>query len=505
MFKSIFSKQFAVYTGTLIISFTLVGLVLANMFQSYFIKQKTDALVEQGRKIANSYVNLQSAPTFYRTQPAQSGQAGPSAQPWQTPQAGQTTMAIRIPDRATFINDLQTLNTYLGASCFIVNDTFEVTAYTKDIDSLSLSQVIDIAEMSPVMDGNLVVITGNPGGIFSESVLTVGFPIVLNNDKVLGAIFMNTSMAEVQKTTQDVIRITSLCLVASLCVAFVLVYVSSKTISKPIFQINEAAKVIAGGDFEKRLNVKSKDEVGQLAESFNNMAESLANNERNRREFIANISHDLRSPLTSMKGFLQAIIDGTIPEDGQEKYLNIVLDESDRLSKLANDILDISKIENLQTGINRTDFDINELIRKTIIMFETHITNKNLELEISFAEERIIVNADMERIQRVLFNLIDNAIKFTPSLGKITILTYFKDNRKVYISIKDTGCGISPDEQKRIFERFYKVDTSRGEDKKGSGLGLSIVREFIKAHDETIVINSDIDKGCEFVFSLQAV
>lgn len=486
MFKSIFAKQFAVYMGTIIISFTIVGFVLVNMFESYFINQKTNALVEQGRKIANSYVNF-----HYGT-----------ATVIQRPNGA---MSFKTIDRMPFINDLQTLNTYLGASCFIINENFEVTAYTKDISSLSLEQVLDVAEMSPVLNGELVVIKGNPGGIFSENVLTVGFPVKLNDGEVLGAIFMNASMAEVEKTTQDVIRLSFLCLITSLGIAFVLVYISSKTISKPIHQINEAAKVIADGNFEKRLNVKSRDEVGQLAESFNNMAESLDHNERSRREFIANISHDLRSPLTSMKGFLQAIIDGTIPKDGQEKYLNIVLDESDRLSKLANDILDINKIQSLEIGLDLTDFDINELIRKTVIMFETRITNKNIELDISFADEKTVVNADVEKIQRVLYNLVDNAIKFTPPAGKITMSTSLKDSGKVSVRIKDTGCGIAPEEQKQIFDRFYKVDTSRGEDKKGSGLGLSIVKEFIKAHDETITVNSDTGMGCEFVFSLRTV
>lgn len=483
MFNSIFRKQFFVYMGTIIISFTIVGFALVNMFQSYFINQKTDALVEQGRKIASSYVKLHYGSAFYSNRDG-------------------TAMTIRTPDTREFINDLQTLNTYLGASCFIVNENFEVTAYTNDISSLSLSEVIDVSEMSPVMDGEVVVINGNPGGIFDENVLTIGYPIIINDEIVIGAIFMNTSLSEVQKTTQDVIRLTFVCLVASLAVAFVLIYVSSKTISRPIHQINEAAKVIADGDFEKRLNVKSKDEVGQLAASFNNMAESLEHNERNRREFIANISHDLRSPLTSMKGFLQAIVDGTIPEEGQEKYLGIVLDETDRLSKLANDILEISKIQNMDVELNRTDFDINELIRKTVIMFEPRVTDKNLELEISFSDERTVVNADAEKIQRVLFNLIDNSVKFTPPDGKITITTSLSGKGKVNVSVKDTGRGIGGEEQKRIFDRFYKVDSSRGEDKKGSGLGLSIVKGFIKAHEETISLISENGSGCEFVFTL---
>ena len=202
-----------------------------------------------------------------------------------------------------------------------------------------------------------------------------------------------------------------------------------------------------------------------------------------------------------MRGFLQAIIDGTIPEEKKEKYINIVLEETDRLTMLANNILDINKLEDMDSKDRSVTFDINELIRRVIISFEARVINKELDIKISFAEKETFVFADVEKIQRVVYNLIDNAIKFTENNKSIFISTNVKSN-KVFVSIKDEGPGISIEEQKRIFDRFYKSDYSRGKDKKGSGLGLSIVKEFILSQGESIELKSELNKGSEFIFTL---
>ena len=202
-----------------------------------------------------------------------------------------------------------------------------------------------------------------------------------------------------------------------------------------------------------------------------------------------------------MKGFLQAIIDGTIPEEKKEKYINIVLEETERLTVLANNILDINKLEDMDSQDRSVSFDINELIRRIIISFEARAVSKNLDIKISFAEKESFVYADLDKIQRVVYNLIDNAIKFTDNNKSIYISTTVKAN-KVFVSIKDEGPGISLEEQKRVFDRFYKADYSRGKDKKGSGLGLSIVKEFILSQGEEIELKSEVNKGSEFIFTL---
>ena len=475
MFNTIFRKQFALYAATLVASFALIALGLVSLFQNYFVQKTSDTLVEQGKRLAASYVRTMYMPTI----------------------SGETQLQ----------NDVAMLG-QLGANCIFVNQDAAVIAKTSNITGVTYGDILVSPNVRAVLEsGEIMRTQGTLGGLFSENVLTVGYPIFVDSIRgqrlLIGAVLMNAPMTEVQQTTKDVIRMTVLCLLAALAFSFVLLFLTSKKITKPIFQINEAAKVIAAGDFEKRLNVKSRDEVGQLAQSFNNMAESLDNQERSRREFIANISHDLRSPLTSMRGFLTAIMDGTIPPEGRDKYLQIVLDESERLTKLANDILDINKIQSLEIELLQKELDINELIRKTVIMFEPHITSKQISLSLQFADERSPVRADEEKIQRVLYNLLDNAVKFTEAYGHIQVETLANPREgKVVVCVRDDGRGMAAEESKHVFERFFKADTSRGEDKKGSGLGLAIVRAFVKAHGEDIWLETEFGKGSAFFFTL---
>jgi len=476
MFNSIFRKQFFLYTVTLIVSFALISLGLVFLFRTYFVQRTTETMEAQGPRLAESYVRYMS----------------------------QGTPGGQMQALTQFQNDVKMLGT-LGASCIFVDTAGKVVACTSDITSLAVNDIIDAPDMAGVFEGYTVTIQGRLGGVFTEDVLTVGYPIVVQSafgGRVqVGALFMNASMAEVHQTTYDVIRLTVLCLFAALAMSFVMVFITTQTLSRSIRQISDAAKVVADGEFDKRLAVRGHDEVSRLAESFNEMAASLENQEKNRRGFIANISHDLRSPLTSMRGFLTAIMDGTIPPEGRDKYLQIVLDESERLTKLANDILDINKIQNMDVELDMTSFDVNELIRRTLFTFEPRITSNRIQLEVAFADERNLVFADEDKIRRVIYNLVDNAIKFTDENGCIQVETSAKGG-KVTVCVKDNGRGISEEDRRHVFDRFYKADASRGEDKKGSGLGLSIVRAFIKAHGESITLDSQPGQGCAFTFTL---
>lgn len=466
--NSIFKKQFFIYTGVLVVSFVLLGTGLTQAFRSYFVAQKKGMLIEQGKKISRVFEQAYYFGGMY--------------------------------NKDKLNNEITILDEYLDASFLYVGKDNKILMISNDLNTTWLGKTLDLENIKSVMQGKVTQTQGNMGGIFEKPVLTVGYPVRIG-DETIGAIFMNSPMIELQQTMSDAYKIIIVFVIIANLIGFVLIYIFSKKISKPLLEMNNAAKIISSGDFEKRLSVKNKDEVGQLADSFNEMAESLYNQEKRRREFISNISHDLRSPLTSMRGFLQAIIDGTIPEEKQQHYLNIILDESERLAILANNILDINKLEEPEKKLNLTKFDLNDLIRKTIYNFETRVMNKSINLTLTFAEEKTFVNADYEKIQRVIYNLVDNAVKFVDIGGLISIETRIKE-KKVYVSVKDNGKGISFENQKRIFDRFYKVDHSRGEDKKGSGLGLAIVKEFIKAHGENVTIKSEPDKGCEFIFSL---
>ena len=230
------------------------------------------------------------------------------------------------------------------------------------------------------------------------------------------------------------------------------------------------------------------------------MSSELNKMEEYQKSFIANVSHDFRSPLTSIKGYLEAILDGTIPQELYSKYFNIVISETERLNKLTEGMLTLNSLDS-KGFLSRSNFDINRVIKDTAAAFEGICNAKNIVLDLTFTTDVLMVYADLGKIQQVLYNLIDNAIKFSRDDSVIYIQTLIK-YEKVFVSVKDTGAGIPKDSIKKIWDRFYKTDISRGRDKKGTGLGLSIVKEIIQAHGENIDVVSTVGVGSEFIFTL---
>jgi signal transduction histidine kinase len=231
------------------------------------------------------------------------------------------------------------------------------------------------------------------------------------------------------------------------------------------------------------------------------MADELSRSNEHRKTFISNISHDFKSPLTSIKGYIEAMLDGTIPPDKYEKYLNIVLNETMRLTKLTQGLLELNNFDSFDLQLDKSNFDLKSVIQPTINTFEGRCQDKDIYLHAIYHTDNTTVYADRTKIQQVIYNLVDNAIKFTPEGRQITIQVTEK-NDKIYTSVKDEGVGIPPEAQKKVFDRFYKTDPSRGKDKIGNGLGLSIIKEIIKAHGENITLTSKENEGSEFVFPL---
>jgi signal transduction histidine kinase len=272
----------------------------------------------------------------------------------------------------------------------------------------------------------------------------------------------------------------------------------------PVKKLEKAAKEYAMGNFDYALNLYSHDEYERLAASLSYMAGEIKSLDDYQKKFVANISHDFRSPLTSIKGYAEAILDGTIPTEMQDKYLNIILFEAERLTKLTTNLLELNRFENKGVFLEISTFDINRIIKKTAESFEGGCRQKNLEIHLTFSEKETYVSADMGKIQQVLYNLLDNAIKFSSNGSEIHISTE-KKGEKVFVSVKDHGIGIPKESQKKVWERFYKTDASRGKDQKGTGLGLSITKEIINAHNENINLISTEGVGSEFIFSLPNV
>jgi signal transduction histidine kinase len=271
---------------------------------------------------------------------------------------------------------------------------------------------------------------------------------------------------------------------------------------RPLHRLTIVSESYAKGNFEPRTQIHRNDELGYLANTMDYMANELDTLEEDQRKFISNVSHDFRSPLTSIKGYIEAMLDGTIPPELQNKYLNIILFETERLTKLTQGILDLNRFgQHRGMMLDLTDFDINRMIKTTILTFEGTCSAKGLSFDLVLTGQKLYVHGDMSKIQQVLYNLIDNATKFSHNDASIKIETSIK-NEKVLISVKDSGIGIPAESIKKIWDRFYKTDLSRGKDKRGTGLGLAIVKEIIQAHNEHINVISTEGVGTEFIFTL---
>lgn len=284
-------------------------------------------------------------------------------------------------------------------------------------------------------------------------------------------------------------------------VAIVCVFLISRRITDPIKQIGDAAKEYAQGRFNVRVNAEGQDEIADLSRAFNNMATSLATHEENRNTFIANVSHDLRTPMTTISGFVDGILDGTIPPEQQTRYLQTISGEVHRLSRLVNTLLQISRLE---SGANMkvSDFNLTEKARQILLSLVGKIEAKKIDVEFEGGEEDLFVAADADSIHQVLYNLLDNAVKFTEEGGRITVRISAVRGRKAQVRIHNTGESIPPEEVPHIFERFYKSDRSRGLDKTGTGLGLYIVKTILDKHGEPIAVESSPGEGTTFSFSL---
>lgn len=337
--------------------------------------------------------------------------------------------------------------------------------------------------------------------IYSEyKKLSVINPIV-NQYKTIGYVILHYDYVNIINQGNTYIYILLIIVAVIMIIALFIFGGISLYIIKPINKIIGAVKEYGSGNLGYEVIVDTNDEIGLLADALNDMSDSLKKKSEYQKQLIANVSHDFRSPLTSIKGYLEAILDGTIPKELQTKYLNTVLREAKRLSGLTEELLELNRIDSNQYMLDIKKIDINNIIRDTARSFERRCNERNIIIQLIFADDSTVVLADSVKIHQVCYNLIDNAIKFSKNNSEIIIETT-KNKDKLIVAVKDTGCGIASDELKKVWERFYKSDLSRGRDKESSGLGLSIVKEIIQLHKENINVVSTIDVGTSFIFTL---
>lgn len=395
-------------------------------------------------------------------------------------------------------NQIDDLDAFLNATIWIINPSGRMILSSKL--PINVEEPLMVEGFDPTITGSSHFTTGNFFGTFDHEMLSVFAPITADY-KVKGYVVIHASIDDIALKSDSYLRICYLLLVILFALSLIILFFFTEIVYKPLKKITHATEQYASGNLHYEFTVDSNDEIGYLAATLNYMASEIAGSEDNQKKFIANVSHDFRSPLTSIRGYLEAMLDGTIPPEMYEKYLGIVLSETERLTKLTNSLLSLNNLNMKGVVLDRTDFDINKVIKNTVASFEGTCKGKAISINIILTGDSLMVNADETKIQQVLYNLIDNAIKFSHHNSTITIETNEKHS-KVFVSVKDQGIGIPRSDLKLVFDRFYKSDLSRGKDKKGTGLGLAITKEIIVAHEEHINVISTEGVGTEFVFSL---
>ena len=392
---------------------------------------------------------------------------------------------------------LSALDTYLNADIWIVETHGKILINTADTENTD--ETIPDFDMTDF--GNRYYRVGTFYDYFQENMLSVFSPITVNY-KVRGYVIIHKAESYLTASANSLSAIAYTTLALIFAAAFVVLALFTYVVYIPIRKITHAADEYSNGNFDAKIDVHSNDEIGYLAASLNYMANELNTLEEDQRKFISNVSHDFRSPLTSIKGYVEAMLDGTNPVEMQEKYLKIISYEAERQEKLTRGLLTLNELDMKKRMMHIQRFDINDTIKNTAATFEGICTSRQIRLELLLSGHELYVRADMEQIQQVLYNLLDNAIKFSNDNSSVQIETTVKSG-KVFVSVKDYGTGIPKESLGKIWDRFYKIDASRGKDRKGTGLGLSIVKEIINAHNQNIDVISTEGVGTEFIFTLE--
>ena len=478
MFKSVFTKYVTAFMIILGISFSILALMLCNMVANYSKDLKADTVVRTADSLAD----------FVNDQYHDAGLNDFN----QFIYFDREIIEPMISAIARFNDDITVLLTDANGSVLLT---------AEDSASALIGANVPQTIMSDISYSSTTDLNGDLGGVFESNQIIRAKPITDKDNVFSGALFVCTPSKAVDQLIETMIKTIIMSCLWVMLASLISVYFISEKIINPMKDMTQAAKSFAAGKFDVRVPVKGRDEVAELATAFNSMASSLANLEDMRRTFLANVSHDLRTPMTTISGFIDGIIDGAIPPEKHEYYLNIIRTEIRRLSRLVISLLDITRIQAGERKFNKTAFDICEMARLILISFEQKLESKKLDVEFECQKEKMTVYADRDAIYQILYNICDNAVKFSKEGGKYRISIIAKD-RKVYVSVYNEGIGIPEEELPFVFERFYKSDKSRGLDKTGVGLGLYIAKTIIDAHEEEIWVKSTYGKDCEFVFTL---
>ncbi|MBQ8340765.1 MAG: HAMP domain-containing histidine kinase [Clostridia bacterium] len=480
MFKSVFAKYMLTFMVIVVISFIILVAITVGMIDSYAVTAKEkelSAMAESASAFLSERTDTPAADDFI-------GMI----------EANEESVDYLLRALITWGEDDVILLVHnSGDVVRIINEEGRIAESALEIPR-------DVMEQAQNNESGIA--HGELRGVLDATYLYAAAPVFTAESYLCGMVFACSASARQDDLMSVMVRTILIVSLWVLLAALIAVYIITERVSSPLKDMSNMAKEFAAGNFDARVPVRGRDEVAELAVAFNNMAESLSRLEVMRNTFVANVSHDLRTPMTTISGFIDNILSGAIPPERQEYYLGLIRTEVQRLARLVTSLLDISRIQAGDRKFDKKPFDICEMARRILISFENKIEKKGLDISFECDRERMIALADHDAIYQILYNICDNAVKFSREGGRLSVSLLDTTEGKVEISVYNEGEGIAKADLPYVFERFYKGDKSRGLDKSGAGLGMFISKTIIDAHQEEIWVESEQGKYCAFHFTL---
>ena len=475
-FRGLYWRQMSITVGLVLLTLVLLGTVFFSLSYNYARGQKTDELLERAQVVSRLSVRYLESGRYLTME-----------------ELRQDQVFQQLAATAAMISDMDIL------VCDEEGHVLLSTDETMEGQSITIPEGV----MSAVLEQGTWAGRSRLDQLYESKRFVGGVSVVSpTTGKVLGSVFTVSSGDTVDALWRTFAGLLVMTALVVLMISFVATSVTTMRQIKPIREMAQATRCYAEGDFDIRMNDYGRDdEIGELAASFNNMAERLQQTERQRREFIANISHELKTPMTTIAGYTDGILDGTIPPENEKQYLQIIANESRRLSRLVRRMLDVSQLQAMDPLRNGNHFDICESMRRVLISMEKKINDRHLDVEADIPDEPILVLGDNDMITQVLYNLLENAAKFARE-GSTLYLGVTMMDGKARVTVRNVGDTIPAEELPLLFERFHKSDKSRSEDKDGYGLGLYIVKTILQQHKEDISVTSE-NGVTTFTFSLR--
>ena len=481
--RSLYKRQFALTAGMILISFALLGTAFFTLSYQYTLRQTRDSMERNANYVANFTSKSRSLGLGV-----------------------EDDVYIAMIATIAQISDAVVLITEADGEMVVSTDGISVMGYKELAGSYLPKSIADQVARSGSYTG-----MSDLGGFFAEKRYVAGTPILVKTvdvttgqtrQSLVGVAYVAAEASSLTELWRAFTSIFFFTAVVVLCIAFLTSSVTSLRQTKPLKEIAETARKFGHGEYELRVRgyEDRKDEVGELAEAFNAMADSISKSEERRSEFVANISHELKTPMTTIAGFSDGILDGTIPPDRERAALQTISSETRRLSRLVRRMLDLSRLQSAENVTAQEQFDVSEVMLRVLVSLETKINSRHLDVDTQLPDAPVMVWGDPDAITQVCYNLLDNAIKFSAE-GSTMGISITTKGGKAHVAVRNTGATIPPDELAMIFDRFHKSDKSRSVDREGVGLGLYIVKTILNNHKENITVTSQ-DGVTEFVFTL---